>query len=176
MKPVFEAPKWVQVLNGTVVVGDTVAFAVRDGNLAALRLGKVVALEARKIQNRDVPRIRLRIQVSRSSTATGDGAVFSSMGQAPRGSVVGIEILDRVVKINPRPEDSYPILDCIHCGSKVRRTIAGWTTMEGDGYSSHCPSGTEDSFGYQPHRIAEFPSGTDDSPAGGESDSVQAPV
>lgn len=145
MKPSgTEGVPYVQVLNGTVMVGDTVAFAVRDGNLAALRLGKVVTLEARKIQNRDEPRVRIRIQVSKTSTATGDGAVRGTMGLSELGRAVGIEILDRVVKINPRAEDAYPIHDCTRCGKKVRKLPPfAWATLPGDGYTSYCDVGGE---------------------------------
>lgn len=80
-----------EVLNGTVRVGDTVAYAVRDGNLAEMVTGVVVGWEEHKkpyTENQYVT--RLKIRVTRRS-----GGMY--LRQEDR--ICGVEKLDRVVKL-----------------------------------------------------------------------------
>lgn len=76
----------VEVLNGVVRTGDTVAVAVREGNTAAIRMGEVVAIKMRKEGYSDRHVVRLQVRVTYSSTP------ISS-------EEVGIEILSRVVRV-----------------------------------------------------------------------------
>jgi hypothetical protein len=78
-----------EVLNGTARVDDTVAYAVRDGNSAGMRLGTVIGFEERQTWQ-GKPYRRMRVHVTRSS---GD------RGGHDTDYVGGVEIFQRVVKL-----------------------------------------------------------------------------
>lgn len=84
------------VLNGTARVGDTVAFAVRDGNQAAMRMGTVLGFETRYTWN-DEPYRRMKVRVSLSSG-------YSNSTSA-REYTAGIEKFNRVVLICDPADD-----------------------------------------------------------------------
>ena len=82
-----------EVLNGEARVGDTVALAVRDGNLAAMRLGVVESFSERKPRYGD-PKPVMRIRVFRTS----------GFGDTSVGRVISVECFDRIAVV--RGEDA----------------------------------------------------------------------
>jgi hypothetical protein len=86
------APESVRVLNGVVRIGDTVALAVRDGNLAAIRYGEVTDFEMRKNPYGPEYLVRLKLRVEKSSADS----------QLTPNRIVGTEKLDRVVLVKSR--------------------------------------------------------------------------
>jgi hypothetical protein len=77
-----------EVLNGTVKVGDRVAYASRSGNTAVVHVGVVVGHTLRKdYYEGEVLRLKVRVETE-SWGCYGD-----------KDRIRGIEKLDRVVKI-----------------------------------------------------------------------------
>jgi hypothetical protein len=137
-----EGYQGVSVLNGLVYPGDMVAYAVRDGNLAAIRIGRVTGSRMRKSFGRDILVLRIRV------------TQISDFGSIP-GKEVGIEKLDRVVKLNPTAADAYPVQTCRSCKRRVRRQPlgGGWLmiSLREEGYTSYCESGTDNL-----HEVASY--------------------
>ena len=77
-----------KVLNGEVTGGDTVAYAVRDGNLAVMRIGRVVRFSERRAFGHSIPVMHIRI-------ITG-----SDFGTPVSGAVVRVEHFERIVKLS----------------------------------------------------------------------------
>lgn len=87
------------MLNGEVTIGDKVAWAVREGNNGALRTGTVVDIvdtgrtkwtfNFGTRERTEVPIIRVKMKVEHSSGYYGKA-----------GSVVGVEIHDRIAKLS----------------------------------------------------------------------------
>jgi hypothetical protein len=77
-----------EVLNGTVKVGDRVAYASRSGNTAEIHIGEVVGYSIRKdYYAGEVLRLKVRIAIE-SGACLGD-----------KDRIRGIERLDKVVKL-----------------------------------------------------------------------------
>ena len=91
----------VEVLNGTIKRHDMIAWAVREGNSAAMRVGQVVDfVETGRTRGKytpgegysEVPIIRVRARIDLSSGWSGE-----------RDRLVGVEMHDRIVKLYDRP-------------------------------------------------------------------------
>lgn len=124
--------KFAKVLNGLVYTGDTVAYAVRSGDLAGMRIGRVSGFAVRKASNRETPVMLIEI------------ASGSDFGTPVRGKIVRVEHFERVVKLNPTRADAYPVETCTGCGKPVRFEPigeAGGLLMALDGATSYCSVG-----------------------------------
>lgn len=128
---------WVEVLNGTISISSLVSFPVRNGNVAEIILGRVVALEAKPpTRRRADPIVRVLVEIVDSSNR------FNRTGR-----IVGCTAPIRIVKISPRPEDAYRIEECLRCKQYVRYVPLGngklLCTVQGVGYTSYCSVGGE---------------------------------
>lgn len=174
----------VEVLNGTIRTGDTVAYSVRDGNLAATRIGRVVGITVRKTVFAPVPIVKIHV------TQSSDGNT---------GQTVAIEKLSRIVKLaggEPSVPDGSrlvawfalngwtyigftetgiplftgppgtaelratdmqftPVGVCVHCGKRIQRSTRLWVTFPRDGYTSFCDANKDGGERHEPLRNEE---------------------
>lgn len=139
-----EKVNWIRVLNGLIWPGNTVAYPVRDGNCAEIRLGRVVALEKRVPSGTggSSRRAKLRVVID----------VQKVSGFELSGKRSFCEIPARVVKISPDREDEYPLGICTLCDKVVRLTLPGLlSTLATDGYTSYCDEAEPDEAGLKKH-------------------------
>lgn len=117
-------PEVLEVLNGTIRTGDTVAVAVRDGNVSAMRVGVVEEFKLRRVGYSDKYVVRVCIRCTHSSDSL----------YKPVGRVIQVETLDRIAKVSGA--EKAPVLST---PAALREYIANT-------YGGGLPSGTEEAY------------------------------
>jgi len=87
----------VEVLNGTIDIGDRVAFAARVGNLAQIRVGEVVGFVTKEAPYGKGTITRIKIRVTLQSDHVRFGNKHGASPHVDR--IAGVEIAERVVRL-----------------------------------------------------------------------------